>query len=344
MAFSDPIASPDAGVVAQARVLCDGQAKPLGALGALEELGCWMAGCQGVCPPSQLENARAVVFAGDHGVAAGGVSAYPAAVTPAMLRGIAEGTAGVSALGRCNQVSISVYDIAVAVDVPGLDPEVSRFKLGHGSGAIDVVDAASVPDVLRALEIGDRLAAEQVAAGADLLISGDLGIGNTTIAAALLAATYGLPAAQVVGRGTGVDDAGLAHKVGVVEHALERAKESLADPVTRLAAVGSLDFAAAVGFMLGGARRRVPILLDGVIAVAEAAVAASIVPEVVGWMQAGHRSPEPGQSSALQLLGLTPLLDLGMRLGEGSGAVAAVPILRSAIACLREIAQLKDLL
>lgn len=341
MTTTVPLTPPDADVIAAARRWSDGQAKPLGALGRLEELGAWLAGCQGVCPPRQLDDVRVVVFAGDHGVAASGVSAYPAAITPAMVRGIAGGVAGVSALGRQNGVTVQVYDLGVDADFPDLDPEVGRYKVRRGSGSIDVEDALTLAEVERALAAGDELAERN--ADADLLIAGDLGIGNTTVAAALIAATYGLPASAVTGRGTGIDDAALAHKTEVIDAALARTGERAADPLQRLAALGSADMAAAVGYLLGAARRGVPVLLDGVIAVSEAVVAASIDPGVVAWLQAGHRSTERGQSVALTRLGLEPLVDLGLRLGEGTGAVVAVPVLRAAVAALNDIAQLSDL-
>ena len=337
------IAPPDATAAAAARLRSDGQAKPLGALGRLEDLGVWLAGCQGVSPPRPLADVRVVVFAGDHGVTASGVSAYPAAITPAMVRAIAAGVAGVSVLAAANQVSVSLYDLAVDAEFTDLDPEISRFKLRRGSGSIDREDALTAAEVTAALAAGDRIAAEQIADGAQLLIAGDLGIGNTTVAAALIAASYGLPAAAVTGRGTGVDDATLAHKTAVIDAALARAGARAADPMERLAALGSADLAAGVGFLLGAARRGTPVLLDGLIALAEAVVAASIDPGVVAWLAAGHRSTEPGQSVALTRLGLEPLLDLGLRLGEGTGAVAAVPLLRSAVATLRDLAQLSDL-
>ncbi|MFT3862422.1 nicotinate-nucleotide--dimethylbenzimidazole phosphoribosyltransferase [Micropruina sp.] len=339
-----PITPPAAAMAAAARQLSDGQAKPLGALGRLEEIGAWLSGCQGVCPPRQLDDVRVVVFAGDHGVAADGVSAYPAAVTPAMVRGIAAGVAGVSALAAVNHVAVRLYDLGVDADFDDLDPQITRFKVRRGSGRIDVEDALTRDEVEAALAAGDRIAGEEVADGAQLLIAGDLGIGNTTVAATLIAATHGLAAGAVVGRGTGIDDAALAHKTTVIEAALARAAGSVTDPVSRLAALGSADIAAAVGFMLGSARRGVPVLLDGLIAVAEAAVAASIDPAIIPWLQVGHRSTEPGQSAALERLGLVPLLDLGMRLGEGTGALVAVPILRAAVAGLVDVAQLRDLL
>ncbi len=338
-----PIAPPDAAAAAAARRRSDGQAKPLGALGGLEELGVWLAGCQRTCPPRQLDDVRVVVFAGDHGVAASGVSAYPASITPAMVRGIAAGGAGISALARANGVAVQVVDLGVAEDFPDLDPAISRFKVRRGSGAIDATDALTREQAEAALAAGDAIAADLVADGAQLLIAGDLGIGNTTVAAALIAASYGLPAAAVVGRGTGIDDAALAHKAKVIDTALARVGGRVADPVERLAALGSADTAAAVGYLLGAARRGVPVLLDGVVAVAEAVVAASIDPGFVAWARAGHRSTEPGQSVALARLGLEPLVDLGLRLGEGTGAVVAVPILRAAVAALRDITQLADL-
>lgn len=344
MAATAPsITPPDAETADAARRLSDGQAKPLGALGGLEPLGAWLAACQRTCPPRQLEDVRVVVFAGDHGVAAAGVSAYPASITPAMVRGIAAGGAGISALGRANGVQVMVRDLGVAEDFPDLDPEISRFKVNRGSGRIDLEDALTEQEVLAALEAGDTLAEELISDGAQLLIAGDLGIGNTTTASTLIAATYGLTASAVVGTGTGIDEAALARKTAVIAAALARAGDRVKDPVQRLAALGSADTAAAVGFMLGSARRGVPVLLDGLIAVSEAAVAASIDPVVVEWMRAGHRSSEPGQWVALAAMGLEPLLDLRMRLGEGTGAVVALPVLRSAVAALRDIAQLADL-
>lgn len=338
-----PVRAPSNEAYADARRLSDGQAKPVGALGELEHLGAWVASCQGVCPPRPLDDVRVIVFAGDHGVAEGGVSAYPAAITPAMVYGIAGGHAGVSALATANDVRVSVYDLAVAVDFPDLPAELSRFKVRRSSGAIHLTDALSRDEVERALAAGDQIAAEQIADGAQLLIPGDLGIGNTTIAAALIAATLGVPAAAVTGRGTGIDETTLVHKTALIEAALARAGDRVIDPVERLAALGAADFAAAVGFITGAAGRGVPVLLDGVIAAAEALVAEDLAPGTKSWLQAGHRSTEPGQALALDRLGCKPLLDFSMRLGEGSGAVLAVPIVRSAVAALTGIAQLADL-
>lgn len=340
---STPVLAPSNTAYAAARELSDGQAKPLGALGDLETLGAWVAACQGHCPPRQLDDVRVVVFAGDHGVAQDGVSAYPAEITPAMVYGIAAGHAGVSALAAANDVQVSIYDFGVAVDFPDLPAEISRFKVRRSSGAIHLTDALTREQAEQAIAAGDQIAAEQVAAGAQLLIAGDLGIGNTTIAAALIAASLGVPAAAVTGRGTGIDEGTLVHKTALIEAAIARAGDRVSDPVERLVALGSADFAAAVGFITGAARRGVPVLLDGVIAGAEALVAEDLAPGTKAWLQAGHRSTEPGQALALDRLGLKPLVDFSMRLGEGSGAVLAVPMVRSAVAALTGIAQLADL-
>jgi nicotinate-nucleotide--dimethylbenzimidazole phosphoribosyltransferase len=187
------------------------------------------------------------------------------------------------------------------------------------------------------------VAVEEIAAGAQLLVSGDMGIGNTTPAAALIAASLGIPAAEVTGRGTGIDEAALAHKIDVVQAALDRAGDRVDDPVDTLTALGSADLAAAAGFMAAAARAGVPVLLDGVISVASALMAERLAPGAAAWFAAGHRSTEPAQTLALDKLGLVPVLDLGMRLGEGSGAVAAVPIVRSAALLLRDVALLADL-
>lgn len=338
-----PVPAPDQEAYAAARLLSDGQAKPLGALGVLEELSAWVASCQGSCPPRQLDDVRVVVFAGDHGVASAGVSAYPVEVTPAMVYGIAGGHAGVSALAAANGVSVSIHDLGVAVDFPDLPAEVGQYKVRQSSGPIHLTDALTRAEAEQALAAGDAIAAAHVADGAQLLISGDLGIGNTTVAAALIAASLGVPAASVTGRGTGIDEGTLAHKTALVQAALDRAGSRVADPVERLVALGSADFAAAVGFIAGAARRGVPVLVDGVIAASEALIAEDLAPGVSAWLRAGHRSTEPGQALALDRLGLSPLVDFSMRLGEGSGAVLAVPVLRSAVAALTGIAQLSDL-
>lgn len=320
-----------------------GLATPAGALGRLGELGVWLSSVQGQCPPAVPTNVRAVVFAGDHGVASYGVSAYPAAVTPAMVRTFVAGRAGVSALAAAHGVTVRVLDLAVDDDLEGIDPEVQRFKVRRGSEPLHLRDALTAEETRQSLDAGATVAAEEIAAGADLLISGDMGIGNTTPATALIAAVLGLPASELTGRGTGIDDATLVAKQELIQTALDRTRPAALTPAQTLAALGGADLAASVGFMLGAARAGVPVLLDGLIAVACALLAEEIEPGAAAWFAAGHRSTEPAQSLALAELGLVPVLDLGMRLGEGSGAVAAVPVLRSAAAVLREVALLSEL-
>ena len=336
------ISPPSSGVYAEARRRLDAQAKPNGALGRLEDLAAWVAACQATCPPRPLDRVRAVILAGDHGVSHDGVSAYPREVTPAMVRAFVAGIAGANCLARQHDVALRVLDLGVDDDLEDLPAEVSAYHLGP-SEPIDKADALTAADCRQAFRAGAVIAEDEIAAGADLLIIGDMGIGNTTPAAALVAATFGLRAEEVVGRGTGVDDDRLRHKSEVIATALDRMGERTADPFQRLAGLGSADIAAGVGFLCTAARRRVPVLLDGVVSIAEACVAEDLEPGVVAWCAAGHRSTEPAQQLALEKLGLTPILDLGLRLGEGTGALTALPVLRSGVLVLRELALLADL-
>ena len=336
------ITPPSAQARAEAEERLAGLATPAGALGRLGELGVWLASVQGKCPPSPPVRVQAVIFAGDHGVAAHGVSAYPSAVTPAMVRTFLTGRAGVSALAAAHGVSVRVLDLSVDDDLEGVDPAVQRFKVRRSSEPIHLADALTADETEQAMQAGATVAREEIEAGADLLISGDMGIGNTTPATALIAAVLGVPAVDVTGRGTGIDDTALLHKQELIQRAIDRVGERT--PVGTLAGLGGADLAASVGFLAEAARQGVPVLLDGVIAVACALMADEIEPGAAAWFAAGHRSTEPAQMLALDKLGLVPLLDLGMRLGEGSGAVAAVPMVRSAVALLRDVALLSDLL
>lgn len=338
------IAPPSPAVHAEALDRLAGLATPPGALGRVGEVGAWLAAAQGQVPPRPITDVRLVVLAGDHGVAAHGVSAYPPAVTEAMVRTIVSGRAGVSALAAAHGVAVTVLDVAVDADLSDLPAEVTARKVRRGSGAIHLEDALTREEAERSLALGADLAGELVDDGAQLLVTGDLGIGNTTVAAALVAATLGLPAEEVTGRGTGIDDEGWARKRDVVATALARAEGRTSDPVELLAALGSADLAATVGLLAEASRRGVPVLLDGLMSVACAVVAQALAPGAAAWWLAGHRSTEPAQEHALKSLGLEPLLDLGMRLGEGSGAVAALPVLRSGVAVLRDVALLSEIL
>jgi nicotinate-nucleotide--dimethylbenzimidazole phosphoribosyltransferase len=338
------IAPPSAEIAARAQERLVGLATPPGALGRVGELGAWLAAVQGEVPPRPLDDVRLVVLAGDHGVAAHGVSAYPPAVTEAMVRTIVAGRAGVSALAREHGVQVTVLDVAVDADLADLPAEVTARKVRRGSGAIHLTDALTREEAEQSLALGASLARELADDGAQLLMTGDLGIGNTTPAAALVAAVLGLPADEVTGRGTGIDDAAWIRKRDVVAQALARVEGRTADPVEVLTALGSADLAATTGFLVEASTRGVPVVLDGLMSVACAVVAEALAPGASAWWVAGHRSTEPAQAHALKSLGLEPLLDLGMRLGEGSGAVAALPVLRSGIAVLRDVALLSEIL
>lgn len=343
MNLPSPVTAPSSEVRDSALERLAGLATPAGALGRLGDLGVWLAATQGVCPPEPVDRVRAVIFAGDHGVADHGVSAYPKAITGAMVHTFLLGRAGVSVLAAQHGVSVRVLDIGVDDDLDG-PPELTAFKVRRGSGAIHLEDALTTEETVQALAAGEAVAAEEIAAGAQLLISGDMGIGNTTPSAALIAASLGLPASEVTGRGTGIDEASLTAKIDLVQLALDRAGDRVADPVDTLTALGSADLAASAGFMAASARAGVPVLLDGLIAVAAGVMADRLAPGAAAWFAAGHRSTEPAQSLALAKLGIEPILDLGLRLGEGSGAVAAVPVVRSAALLLRDVALLADLM
>jgi nicotinate-nucleotide--dimethylbenzimidazole phosphoribosyltransferase len=331
-----PVMPPDAEAAAAARARQDRLTKPPGSLGRLEDLSVWVASCQGTCPPRQFQRPRVVVFAGDHGVTTAGVSAYPAEVTAQMVANFDAGGAAINVLAEAAGASVRVVDIAVDVDEPA-SPSIGAHKVRRGSGNIAVEDALSGDEATAAIEAGRRIADEEVDSGADLLIAGDMGIGNTTAATTLIAALTDSEPVAVVGRGTGIDDAGWARKTAAIRDALYRARGA-ADPVALLRICGGADVAAMAGFCAQAAVRRTPLLLDGLVATTAALVADRLAPGARQWWQAGHRSPEPAHAVALQRLGLEPILDMRMRLGEGTGAVVALPIVRAAVATLASMA------
>lgn len=338
------ITPPDADIrrSAQARQL--ELTKPPGSLGRLEELADWIAACQGRCPPRDLERARVVVFAADHGIARTGVSAFPPDVTTQMLENFQAGGAAINAIARSVGAGVRVVDIAVDrddADQPPADP-VRAHKIRRSSGAIDREDALSAEHTVAAIAAGRAIADEEVDAGADILVAGDMGIGNTTPATVLVATLCGLEPVVAVGRGTGVDDAGWMRKTAAVRDAMFRARPYLGDPVGLLRTVGGGDFAAMAGFLAQAAVRRTPVILDGLIATAAGMVAAHLAPGCDQWWVAGHTSAEPSHAAALDKLGTSALLDFDMRLGEGSGALTALPILRAAIATLTDMATFAD--
>jgi nicotinate-nucleotide--dimethylbenzimidazole phosphoribosyltransferase len=277
-----------------------------------------------------------VVFAGDHGVAAAGVSAYPPEVTAQMMANFDAGGAAINVLADMAGATVRVVDIAVDVIEP-LSPSIGAHKIRRGSGNIAVEDALSAEEVEAAIAAGRDIADEEVDSGADLLIAGDMGIGNTTPATTLVAALTDTEPVAVVGRGTGIDDDGWARKTAAIRDALYRAS-GWSDPVALLRICGGADLAAIAGFCAQAAVRRTPVLLDGVVVAAAALAADRLAPGARRWWQAGHRSAEPGHALALQRLELEPIVDLRMRLGEGTGAAIALPVLRAAVATLSSMA------
>ena len=313
--------------------------KPAGSLGRLEDLACWLAARLPQPLTADLRVA-VTVFAADHGVTARGVSAYPPEVTAQMLANFAHGGAAINVLSTLHGCRLDVVDVGVAadVDVPG----VVRRRVRAGTRDLRSEAALSAAELHAALSVGAERAAQALAAGAQLLIAGDMGIGNTTAAACLICALTGAAPQDIVGRGTGVDDAGLARKLEVVQYALERAGccrgpgSTIAMPASDahrlLQELGGIEIAAMTGYYLHAAAAGVPVLLDGFISAAAALCAVTLEPAAREFMLAAHRSAEGGHAIALRVLGLAPLLDLGLRLGEGSGATLAVPLLRAALA------------
>ena len=333
----DAINPLDAAAVAAARARQDTLTKPRGSLGVLEDVSVQLAGLAGQCPPPLPAPAAIAVFAGDHGVHAQGVTPWPQEVTAQMVANFLAGGAVINALAAQSGTEVMVVDIGVAADldaVPGLQVR----KIRRGTRDMTREPAMTRDEALAAIEVGITVARELVAAGARCLLTGDMGIANTTASATLIAAFAGAAPGDVTGRGTGIDDAMLAHKVDVVTQALTQHRPDPADPVGVLAAVGGFEQAAIAGYVLGAAAARVPVVLDGVIAGAAALAAQALAPDSPAAMIAGHRSAEPGASVALDALGLSPLVDLDLRLGEGSGAVLALPIVQSAARVLRDVA------
>lgn len=318
-----------------------GLATPPGALGDLGALAVQLAASTGQLPPPTFGDAAVIVCAGDHGVHAQGVSPWPQEVTAVMASTVAAGQAGISAIAAAVGARVEVLDVGIATPL-GAESGVIPAHVVSGTRDASVEDALTADQAARAVLAGVGAADGAIDTGAELLVTGDLGIANTTTSAALIAACTGAAAAAVTGRGTGIDDDTLATKVKVVEQILQRVPPD-ADGLELLATIGGAEQAALVGVILAGAARRVPVVLDGVIAGAAALVATRLAPDVVDHLVSGHRSPEPGATVALEQLGLTPLLQLDMRLGEGTGAALAVPVVRAASRLLRDVATLAEL-
>jgi nicotinate-nucleotide--dimethylbenzimidazole phosphoribosyltransferase len=333
------VAPPDEAAAAETARLLDAKTKPLDSLGRLEELACRLAATRGSVPEGPLRPAI-VVAAADHGVAAHGVSAYPQEVTAQMLANFAGGGAAICVLALEAGARLVVVDagVAGAPRIPGVRVEV--IDGARGTDDLTRGPAMSRTAAIGAIERGIALVAELADDGVEIVGLGEMGIGNTTAASALAAALLPADPSLVCGPGTGLDDEGLARKVEAVRRGLEvnRLPRATADPLEALAAVGGLEIAFLVGVILGASTRRVVVLLDGFITGAVALVAAGLAPACVGSLIAATRSPEPGHALMLGALGLEPLLDLRLRLGEGTGAALALPLVRAAVAILTDMA------
>jgi nicotinate-nucleotide--dimethylbenzimidazole phosphoribosyltransferase len=312
--------------------------KPPGSLGRLETVGVQLAGIAGAVPPPLPRPASVAVFAGDHGVHAQGVSPWPQEVTAQMVRNFLAGGAAINVLARQAGADVVVVDVGIASDLPEV-PDLLVRKVRAGTADLSAGPAMAIDEAERALDVGTEVAAALVERGARCLITGDMGIANTTPSSALIAALTDRPAPAVTGRGTGIDDDRLRRKTALVAAAAGRARHRHADDALAiLAEVGGLEHAALAGFVAGATALQVPVVADGVIAASALLVASRLVPGVERGVIAGHRSIEPGASAVLGELELRPLIDLDLGLGEGTGAVLALPLVEAAARVLAEMA------
>ncbi len=334
------IRAPDEALRAAALARQDRLTKPRGSLGRLEELSALVAAIQGRPRPG-VERKSLIVFAGDHGVLAEGIHNYPQEVTAQMVVNFLDGGACINVLSRLVGARVTVVDLGVATEYPKRDGLVFR-PLGRGTGNIARGPAMSRLQAEQAVEAGIAVVEEEISRGLDLLGLGEMGIGNTTSSAAVAAACTGLPPAAVTGRGPGNDDARLARKVAAAERSLRVNRPDRNDGFDILSKVGGFEIGGLAGAMIGAARGRIPVLVDGFIVTAAALLAVRIAPAVRPFLIGAHTSAEAGHRAILEHLGLAPLLDLGMRLGEGTGAAAAMPLVEAAVRLLNETATFQE--
>lgn len=336
--FTDLIERPDGGVRRDAEAHRGRRTVPPGALGRLDDLGEWLSAAQSSVPARPVERPRAVLFAGDHGVAALGVSRRPAGSAARLVRAVLEGVGPAAILARRQNVPVRVVDMALDCDPEELPQDVVRHRVRRGSGRIDVEDALTLQEAEAAFRAGVAVADEEADSGTDLVVLGDVSVGGTTPAAVLIAALCGTDASVVTGRGgLAIDDLAWMRKCAAVRDALRRARPVLGDQLQLLAAVGGADLAAMTGFLLQCAVRRTPVILDGVVSAACALVAQRVAFRAPDWWLAGHTSGEPAQAKALDRMALEPLLDHGVTVGEGVGALLALPLVQAAAALAAEL-------
>lgn len=306
--------------------------RPRGGLGTLDELAGWLAACQGQAPPRSPRRPRVVVFAADHGVAAKGVSALPVGYTAAMAAELASGGGSLAALAEAAHATLRVVDLAIDAQETAAAVQ-ADFKVRRGSGSIDTEDALTSEEAESAVLAGVRLADAEVDEGADLLVPVGLGVGASTAAATLVAALTGTEPVAVVGRGSAVDpidDNTWMRKTAAVRDALRRARPVLSDPLELLRTSAGADLAALAGFLAQAAVRRTPVLLDGLVVSSAGLVAEELAPGARAWWVAADRGAEPAHALALEHLDLKPIVDLGIRRGDGLAATAVLPLLASA--------------
>ncbi|MFC4515259.1 nicotinate-nucleotide--dimethylbenzimidazole phosphoribosyltransferase [Streptomyces ehimensis] len=309
-----------------------------GALGRLDELGEWLAAAQGTVPVKPVERPKALLFAGDHGIASLGVSGGPKGGAAELVRATLDGTSTVAILARRFGVGLRVIDMAVDCDPAELPEEVTRHRVRRGSGRIDTEDALSAEEAERAFRTGMALADEEADSSTDLVVLGDLSVGGTTAAGTLIGALCGTDASVVTGRGGfGIDDLAWMRKCAAIRDALRRARPVLGDQLALLAATGGADLAAMTGFLLQSAVRRTPVILDGVVSAACALVGQRVAFRAPDWWLAGQGSGDPAQTKALERMALNPLLDQGVTVGEGTGALLALPLVQAAAALAAEL-------
>ena len=336
--FTDLIERPDGGVRRDAEARRERQIVPPGSLGRLDDLGEWLSAAQSAVPVRPVERPRVVLFAGDHGVAERGVSARPSGSADQLVREVLEGGRPVSVLARRLGVPVRVVDMSLDCDPETLPGEVVRRRVRRGSGRIDVEDALTLEEAEAAFLAGVAVADEEADAGTDLVALGDVSVGGTTVAGVLVAALCGTDASVVTGRGgLAIDDLAWMRKCAAIRDALRRARPVLGDQLQLLATVGGADVAAITGFLLQSAVRKMPVILDGVVVAACALVAQRVAFRAPDWWLAAHDSGEPGQAKALDRMALEPLLSHGVTVGEGAGALLALPLVQAAAALAAEL-------
>jgi nicotinate-nucleotide--dimethylbenzimidazole phosphoribosyltransferase len=336
--FGALVERPDAGVRRDSQERWGELVRPAGGLGKVADLADWLAAVQGQPVARPIARPRAVVFAADHGVAVLDVSARPAGTTADLVRAALDGTAPAAILARQYGAELRIVDMAVDCDPEELPDAVTAHRVRRGSGRFDIEDALSPEESEKAFRTGMALADEEADSGTDLVLLGDLSVGGTTVAGLLIAALCGTDASVVTGRGSGIDDLAWMRKCAAIRDGLRRARPVLGDQLALLGAVGGADFAAITGFLLQAAVRKLPVVLDGVVSAACALVAQRVAFRAPDWWVAGAATGEAGQAKALDRVSLEPLLDRGVAVGGGAGAILALPLLQAAAALSAELA------